>query len=1396
MHRLPLSTYRIQFQQHFTFQDLKQVLPYFQQLGIDTLYASPILRAKSGSTHGYDTVSFDEINPEIGNLQHFKHIRKQLKTMNVKWLQDIVPNHMAFHEENNWLWDLLEFGRNSSYRNHFDNVYSDDQFFVEGKLIVPILTDRLSNILAKNELHIIQEKNRLLLTYLDNKIPLCPTSYALVFTNFFKQLSESSLLSYTQIKFSNSFSPRQWLALRNHLFGLLSPLEEEKKLPAYLSLLSQNQTFMTEILSLQHYQLCCWQETDTHINFRRFFTVNALVCTNVQHKNVFSDIHKGVKTMLDNDLIDGLRIDHIDGLYRPTKYLNDLRKLVGNELYIVAEKILESKEKLQAHWPIQGTTGYEFLSTCSNLLTHRASKNQFSIYYHEFLKQHIDIGKQQLQKKKHILKEHMQGEVQNLGTLFYNLNLYTKKKPLQQKRLSYAILSFLTYFPIYRIYSESFPYTLQDYQLISELWTTLIKNESDYEFELKALQGVFEKAQKETDPEYRQRAAKFFLRCMQFTGPAMAKGVEDTLMYTYNRFIAHNEVGDHPTNFGLKKNAFHRFMQDRQNYWPAALNATATHDTKRGEDARARLLVLSDRPKLWKKYVDQWNALISTHYKEQLPYANDIYAIYQVLLGSFPMPTTSEVNFQDRLQDYLIKYLREGKEYSNWTTPNETYEMQVMKFCTFLLDQNKPFLSHFRSFLTEIVDFGIINSLVQVILKFTCPGIPDVYQGTELWDLNFVDPDNRRAVDYQIRSEYINQLNVLQEHRAFESLWEERYNGKIKLQLVRKLFQLRNQFPDLFEKGDYIKIEVKGKYKKHILAYARRHENNYLVIALPLHLAATEKMHNGDMTNLDWEDTEIILPVKDPVNWKRLYFEETGQGTSVSCNEILKDLPFALLLFDQPPVTRDAGILLHISSLPAVYGIGDLGKQAFKFATSLKQAGQRWWQILPLGPLSREQSYSPYSTLSSRAGNPLLIDLAQLKDEGLLCSEELLEAKNLPQSYVDYPKVESNREKLLKIAFERSSIDNNSTFHNFCTEERAWLDDFSLFMVLRKHFANLPWYSWSSKFRDRDDASITKFSTENTYAITYEKWQQYLFFQQWNKLKNYCHSIGIQLLGDIPIYVAYDAVDVWSNPELFSLTAEGRLKEVAGVPPDYFNTAGQLWGMPVYHWQRMKENGYNWWVKRVQHNLQLVDKIRLDHFRAFSAYWSNPSTAENAIQGKWITGPGAAIFETLKTALKSLPFVAEDLGDVDDDVYTLRDLYELPGMKVLQFAFNSNLAISPHIIHHHERRYIVYTGTHDNNTSKGWFEKELDLETREQIRAYFGCKLTKKNIADKMIRMAYASVADTAIIPMQDILSLGSKSRMNTPSTTEGNWVWRMPTRAFTKHHIRRLKHYTQLFNR
>lgn len=496
---------------------------------------------------------------------------------------------------------------------------------------------------------------------------------------------------------------------------------------------------------------------------------------------------------------------------------------------------------------------------------------------------------------------------------------------------------------------------------------------------------------------------------------------------------------------------------------------------------------------------------------------------------------------------------------------------------------------------------------------------------------------------------------------------------------------------------------------------------------------------------------------------------------------------------------RTSGILLPVSSLPSDYGIGDMGSGARFFADFLGRAGQTYWQILPLTPTASFMGSSPYSSCSVFAGNPLFISPEVLAEDGLIERNELESLRRPDNNRIDYQELEYSRTGLLDRVFERlgPSLDGLPGFREFTAEhDWSWLDGFALFRCLKNDFGGVGWFDWPAEYRDRDPGALDEYRARAAKSLARVKFEQYLFHSQWRRLRRHFAERGVRIIGDVPIYPTYDSADVWANQEIFKLDHNKALTMLAGVPPDYFSKTGQLWGNPVYDWHALRRNGFNWWLRRLELALTTADVLRLDHFRGFAACWEVPPGETTAEHGSWAPVPGEEFFNEVRRRFPQMPFIAEDLGFITKDVLDLRDRFDLPGMRVLIFSFGDDAPISTNSLHNHKQNCVAYTGTHDNNTVRGWFEQEADEDQKRRFSLYLGKTAEAWDAPRDMVRLTLSSVARTAILPMQDVLGLGADARLNTPATPQGNWSWRLPAGPLDPGRADELAILTKLFGR
>jgi malto-oligosyltrehalose synthase/4-alpha-glucanotransferase len=1358
----PGATYRVQFNKSFTLLHLQAIIPYLHRLGIKTIYASPIFEAVPGSTHGYDGTNPNRINPEIGTWQQLKNISKQLKALDMGWLQDFVPNHMAFSPLNPWLCDVLQKGKMSHYDDYFDKVPDEP-------LMAPFLSTSLEEALEQDMFQLTYSGGKLCITYSGTDYPLNYSAYSDIIRHdsiygpqF--QAVENAIDRLLQTTVKKDFS-KQWDQMETLLAETLQEKSTQKSFAAKLKALSKDTALLRRLLDFQFYRLCHWQETSHRINYRRFFTVNGLICINMQLEHVMDHYHDLLFKMVSEGIIQGIRIDHIDGLYDPAEYLFRLRKKTKAGTYIVVEKILELGEELPGGWPVQGTTGYDFTALISQVQTNRAALKSFTASYPSA----PALSMMTSRYKRKILLEHMAGELENLVNTFIAIEGLTIPSPIGIKTLRKLIAAVIVHMPVYRFYPQQLPLKHKDKETFLHLMDILqLKTRFD-QSAISFFKNCFLEAGKTAATSYAQQLLHFWRRCMQLSGPLMAKGIEDTLMYNMNRFIALNEVGNNPFLFGMTVRAFHRLMEQRADQFPYTLNATATHDTKRGEDARARLISMSLDPQSWQTLSASVLQAKDKHYTKLT--GKDKYFVLQVLASTLPAADQDNIDYRQRLGEYLVKAAREAKTLSSWEKPDSDYEALLTAYAFSLTGDGKT-SGMLQRFVQQQQSAAWKSSLAQLVLKCTCPGIPDIYQGTEYPDYSFVDPDNRRAVDYTSRMAVVTKLSPTQV-QPLPSCTNE---GK--LAALYYLLQLRKKYPDLFASGSYEPVTAPD----HCLCFVRRYQNTWLWV-----LVALSPQHRLK---------RIQLPPEAPQLWQELFSDRTiNPAEPDNWLDILENNGLLVAWAQREPKTRKAGVLMPLFSLQGNGPAGDMGTAGKDFISFLSRSRQSIWQLLPLHPVSQEQSYSPYATASAFAGDIRYIAAEGLEEDDLLTRNDIQSSQRLTGS-VDYEKAFKSRQDMLQKAWKRFREMQPGKLHYAYEQfrkEESWPKDYALYVTLKQRFGQQPWYRWPDAFRNRHPKSMDSLQHEEVFEQ--QLWFQFIFQRQWMRLRERSRQQGIRLMGDIPFYMSVDSADVWSHRHIFNINPDGSIRGIAGVPPDYFSETGQLWHMPTYNWAAQEKDGFSWWLQRLARNLDLYDLVRLDHFRAFYDYWEVPGDAATAREGKWLHGPSDKLFSLIRERFPTMPFVAEDLGELHEGVFDFMDRYRLPGMRVLQFGFDPYLPASRDLPHNFPAHTIAYTGTHDNNTSLGWF-RTLSRETKARLSYYAGYTVTEANVAHTLCRLVYGSVAATAILPMQDLLGLGERSRINTPATSGSNWLWRLPAGSITESLSTQLRIWSEQYNR
>ncbi|MBD1397788.1 malto-oligosyltrehalose synthase [Pontibacter sp. JH31] len=904
---IPSSTYRLQLSPKFKLRDLKSILPYLREVGINTIYAAPFFTARPGSEHGYDVTDPHQLNPDVGTLEELQEIAQELKAHRMGWLQDIVPNHMAYHPNNAWLMDLLEKGQKSRFYTFFDVDFSHPDF--DGQVMVPFLGEALPEVVKQKQLKVTFDAHGFRLHYFDNIYPISIDSY----TSLLRQVSDQ--LNSQQAKATlteqvqqlekrmtqDTLEPEVWQQGKRTLYQTVQDNPELKQgIASVLQSINEDDAAMHHLLEQQYYVLTHWQETEKRINYRRFFTVNDLICTGMERQEVFDHYHQFIKELCIQKLVQGLRVDHVDGLFDPDTYLKRLRNLAGDEVYLVVEKILEGEENMPDYWPIEGNSGYDFLAWVSNLYTDANGEQKLTEIYHRMVPDALhDYEKLVYEKKLMILEHHMQGELQNLLRLLRDSDLLPSLS--DDKGWHHALATLLASFPVYRIYGHTFPLSPAALEVVETAFEIAHEKAPETKAELDHLRTLFESGDKDSE-EQRRSKLYFVMRSQQFTGPLAAKGVEDTTFYNYNRLLALNEVGNSPDVFHIARHDFHELMQYRLKTYPHSINATATHDTKRGEGSRMRLQVLSEIPEEWEKAATKWMRLAQKHIKKGSPTSNDLYFILQTLVGVMPIDGSVDDTLVERVQEYLVKAFREAKVNTNWSSPNEEYETAVKDLVKQLLQEDEEFMASFQPFFRKAAHFGWLYSLCQTLLKTTCPGVPDIYQGCELWDFSLVDPDNRRPVDYDQRQQFLKEIKAKDKQKELlQELLKSPNDGKVKLYLLHKVLHLRNELKQLFDKGNYLPLQLKGRYSEHAIAFARQREGNWCLVVVPRLLTGIISENELPLGEEAWGDTELELPADAPQQWKQLFGDTHMQATkAIPLADLFASFPVALLTSTNP----------------------------------------------------------------------------------------------------------------------------------------------------------------------------------------------------------------------------------------------------------------------------------------------------------------------------------------------------------------------------------------------------------------------------------------------------------------------------------------------------------------
>ena len=925
--RIPTSTYRLQFHAGFTFEDAREIVDYLRALGISDVYASPYFQSAPGSTHGYDVSDHNRLNPLIGDEASFRAYCSALKEHDMGQVLDFVPNHMGIGGPlNTWWMDVLEDGRLSPYARYFDIDWRPVKMVLSDRILLPILGDRYGKVLEDGGFKLFFENGGFFLRYSETQLPMSLATYADILDRSHRHLDSSSrqALSVCAKEFSalpsDQGRPNAKVAAKAHLRQLaessdlvasaidlgLRSLEGEPGNSASFDALH-------ELLDAQVYRLSYWRTAAEEINYRRFFDINNLAAIRVEIPEVFEAAHQLVFKLLAEGEVTGLRIDHVDGLWDPHAYLQRLQERYAQlqtlrrgtkPLYLVVEKILDlTKESLPTDWPAHGTTGYDFANQMVQIFTNASAERPMTKTFERFTGFRGSFPDLAYEKKLLTMQLSLSSEISALGKALGELSeMYRMYRDFTTNMLLSALREVMACFPVYRTYtSENGVVSTEDERVILRaIGAARRRNPSIEKPVLDFLRGVLLlRLPDHFTPQQRAAHIRFALRFQQCSGPIMAKGVEDTAFYVYTRLVALNEVGGKPEQFGIDLPEFHRLNDHRAQRWPHTMLGTSTHDTKRSEDVRLRIAALSEVPDLWDKAIRRWSKLNKKYRAEvddqRAPSANEEYLIYQTLLGTWPfepLQHQESLEYVKRIQQYAIKALKEAKVNSSWIESNEAWEDATNSFVENVLDEkaNGKFCRDLAEMAKIIAQLGAINSLAQIIVKCTAPGLPDFYQGTEIWDFSLVDPDNRREVDYSARRRLLTSLR----HAHPRELLEDWQSGRIKLFLIQRLLALRAENHQLFLKGSYQEVAVGGEHSQHLITFERRFKSQRLLVVVPRLTYSLGPWPTGEA----WKECFLTgFDQQEPQSWHDVLLqrEPITIGDRISLSTILSDLPFAVL---------------------------------------------------------------------------------------------------------------------------------------------------------------------------------------------------------------------------------------------------------------------------------------------------------------------------------------------------------------------------------------------------------------------------------------------------------------------------------------------------------------------
>lgn len=953
--RIPTATYRLQFNHRFTFKQALEFISYFHELGISDLYASPIMKAAPGSVHGYDVVDCCQLNPEIGTEEELEQIVKALQQQGMGLLLDTVPNHMCVAGDlNKWWQDVLENGPNSIYAHHFNIVWNPPKAELRNKVLLPVLDQQYGRVIENQDLKLIYEAGSFFIDYKGRRLPVNPLTWPTILNPVVEKLkremeeSDPHLMELESIVTALEHLPsleetnpekskernREKEIIKKRIATLVSSVPSlAEDIQASLTILNGQKgdphSFdqLEELLKAQAYRLSYWRVTNDEINYRRFFDINDLASMCTENEEVFQDMHELLLKYVKQGWITGLRIDHVDGLFDPQQYFARLQQVCaealgesytesGRHFYVIVEKILGGDEQLRTQWLVFGTTGYDYLNLVNDVFIVPENRTEMQLIYDHFIGRHEEMTDVIYFCKKLILIISMSSELHILARQLEAVSEQHRwSRDFTLESLRSALRDVIACFPVYRSYVrlEDMHVQEEDRQYIIEAiqhakWLNPAIDLSIFDF----IEGVLllQDPPGLTEEQILQRRT-FVMRFQQLTGPVTAKGVEDTAFYRTYPLTSLNEVGMDPAYFGIPADVFHRKNQERRERWPHTLLTTFTHDTKRSEDVRARINVLSEIPDVWKQALHQWHTLnkprkVRLKDGREVPDPNEEYLLYQTLIGSwplYPMDASARMQYMDRIEKYMIKALKEAKVHTSWINPNEEYEKGIEQFVQTILnvEPDNHFLKEFEHFVPPLIKAGMFNSLSQIVLKMTTPGVPDFYQGSELWEFTLVDPDNRRPVDYSNRQDILKVLKqkTEQDIEALVShLMETPEDGRIKLYLTARLLNFRRERALLFQEGDYVPLEVQGEKTSHVIAFSRHKDNQHLIVAVGRFYTQLSDQPLNMLVSEVWKDTRLVIPGELQGNYRDILSGssiQTSQQQGILLSQAFAKLPLIVL---------------------------------------------------------------------------------------------------------------------------------------------------------------------------------------------------------------------------------------------------------------------------------------------------------------------------------------------------------------------------------------------------------------------------------------------------------------------------------------------------------------------